>query len=45
MRKGPGGDRVWGYRKGKLRFSAVAAPKLAQKAGRLRAAFREAGLR
>jgi microsomal dipeptidase-like Zn-dependent dipeptidase len=45
VREGPGGDRVWGYRKGKLRFRAVAAPKLAKKAGRLRAAFREAGLR
>lgn len=45
VRKGPGGDRVWGYRKGKLRFRAVVAPKLAKKAGRLRGAFREAGLR
>ncbi|HST70342.1 MAG TPA: Coagulation factor 5/8 type domain-containing protein [Solirubrobacterales bacterium] len=43
--EGPGGDRVWSYREGKLRFRAVAAPKLAKKAGRLRAAFREAGLR
>ena len=25
-RKGAGGDRVWSYRKGKLRFTAVAAP-------------------
>ncbi|HEX6152759.1 MAG TPA: hypothetical protein VFZ19_04470, partial [Solirubrobacterales bacterium] len=45
VRKGPGGDRVWGYRKGKLRFRAVAAPKVAKKPGRLRAAFRETGLR
>jgi microsomal dipeptidase-like Zn-dependent dipeptidase len=45
VRKGPGGDRVWGYRKGKLRFRAVTAPKLAKKAGRLRAAFRATGLR
>ena len=45
VRKGPGGDRVWGYRKGKLRFRAVAAPRLAKKAGRLHAAFRAAGLR
>jgi microsomal dipeptidase-like Zn-dependent dipeptidase len=45
VRKGPGGDRVWGYRKGKLRFRAVAAPPLAKKAWRLRAAFRESGLR
>ncbi|HKO36837.1 MAG TPA: Coagulation factor 5/8 type domain-containing protein [Solirubrobacterales bacterium] len=45
VRKGPGGDRVWAYRKGKLRFRAVAAPKLAKKTGRLRAAFRETGLR
>jgi microsomal dipeptidase-like Zn-dependent dipeptidase len=42
---GPGGDRVWGYRKGKLRFRAVAAPQLTQKAERLRAALRESGLR
>jgi microsomal dipeptidase-like Zn-dependent dipeptidase len=45
VRKGPGGDRVWGYRKGKLRFRAVAAPRLAKKAGRLQATFRAAGLR
>lgn len=45
VRKGPGGDRVWGYREGKLRFRAVAAPGLAKKAGRLLTAFREAGLR
>jgi hypothetical protein len=45
VRKGPGGDRIWGYRKGKLRFRAVVAPELAKKAGRLQAAFREAGLR
>jgi microsomal dipeptidase-like Zn-dependent dipeptidase len=45
VRKGPGGDRVWGYRKGKLQFRAVAAPQLAKKAGRLRASFRAAGLR
>ncbi|HEU5063980.1 MAG TPA: hypothetical protein VFT79_12645, partial [Solirubrobacterales bacterium] len=45
VRKGPGGDRVWGYRKGKLQFRAVAVPQLAKKAGRLRASFRAAGLR
>jgi microsomal dipeptidase-like Zn-dependent dipeptidase len=45
VRNGPGGDRVWGYRKGKLRFRAVAAPKLAKKAALLQTAFREAGLR
>jgi hypothetical protein len=45
VRKGPGGDRVWGYRKGKLQFRAVTAPWLAKKAGLLRAAFRESGLR
>jgi microsomal dipeptidase-like Zn-dependent dipeptidase len=44
VRKGPGGDRVWGYRKGKLRFSAVASPRLAAKPGRLRSAFRASGL-
>ena len=44
VRKGPGGDRVWGYRKGKLQFRAVAAPPLAKKAGALRALFRESGL-
>ena len=44
-RKGPGGDRVWGYLEGKLQFRAVAAPRLAKKAGRLRASFRAAGLR
>ncbi|HMI81970.1 MAG TPA: Coagulation factor 5/8 type domain-containing protein [Solirubrobacterales bacterium] len=43
-RQGPGGDRVWGYRKGKLRFSAVASPRLAAKPGRLRSAFRASGL-
>ncbi|HEY5977043.1 MAG TPA: Coagulation factor 5/8 type domain-containing protein [Solirubrobacterales bacterium] len=43
-RKGPGGDRVWGYRKGKLRFSAVATPKLARKAKAFRAALRQSGL-
>ncbi|HEU5106272.1 MAG TPA: Coagulation factor 5/8 type domain-containing protein [Solirubrobacterales bacterium] len=43
-RKGPGGDRVWRYHKGKLRFTAVATPRLAKKAGRLRAAFRRSGL-
>jgi hypothetical protein len=45
VRKGPGGDRVWAYRKGKLRFRAVATPRLAKKAGRIRSAFRESGLR
>ncbi|HEV2789956.1 MAG TPA: Coagulation factor 5/8 type domain-containing protein [Solirubrobacterales bacterium] len=45
VRKGPGGDRVWGYRKGKLRFTAVAAPRLAAKPGRFKAALRATGLR
>jgi hypothetical protein len=45
VRKGSGGDRIWGYRKGKLQFRAVATPRLAAKAGRLRAALRESGLR
>jgi hypothetical protein len=43
-RKGPGGDLVWGYRKGKLRFSAVAHPRLARKPGLIKAALRETGL-
>ncbi|HEU5253785.1 MAG TPA: Coagulation factor 5/8 type domain-containing protein [Solirubrobacterales bacterium] len=43
-RRGPGGDRVWSYRKGKLRFTAVAAPALARDPERLRAAFRASGL-
>lgn len=46
MRKGgPGGDRVWGYRKGRLRFSAVADPRIARKAKLVKAALREAGVR
>jgi microsomal dipeptidase-like Zn-dependent dipeptidase len=44
-RKGPGGDRLWGYRKGKLRFTAAADPRIAAKAGRVKAALRQAGLR
>ncbi len=44
-RKGPGGDRVWGYRKGKLRFTAVASPRVAAKAGRVKAALRASGLK
>jgi hypothetical protein len=44
-RKGAGGDRVWGYRKGRLRFTAVATPWVARKAGRVRAALRGAGVR
>ena len=43
-RRGPGGDRVWGYRKGKLRFSAVADPDVARKPARVKAALREAGI-
>jgi microsomal dipeptidase-like Zn-dependent dipeptidase len=43
-RKGKGGDRVWGYRKGKLRFTAVATPQIAKKARLVRAALREAGV-
>lgn len=44
VRRGPGGDRVWAYRRGKLRFTAVVAPRLARKAGPLRATFRQSGL-
>ena len=44
-RKGRGGDRVWGYRKGKLRFTAVASPRIAAKAGRVKAALRASGLK
>jgi hypothetical protein len=43
-RKGGGGDRVWGYRKGKLRFTAVATPRIAHKAKLVKAALREAGV-
>ena len=43
-RKGKGGDRIWGYRKGKLRFTAVATPRIAAKPGRALAAFRASGL-
>lgn len=43
-RKGPGGDRLWGYRKGKLTFSAVATPRLARRGGLVRAALRQASL-
>ncbi len=45
VRKGPGGDRIWAYRKGKLRFRAVSSPRLAKKAGRIRSAFRASGLK
>ncbi|HEX5928262.1 MAG TPA: Coagulation factor 5/8 type domain-containing protein [Solirubrobacterales bacterium] len=44
-RKGPGGDRIWSYRKGRLRFTAVATPRIAAKAGRVKLALRESGLR
>lgn len=43
--KGRGGDRVWGYRKGKLRFTAVVAPRIAKKAKLVQAALRAAGVR
>jgi microsomal dipeptidase-like Zn-dependent dipeptidase len=43
-RNGGGGDRVWGYRNGKLRFTAVASPDLARRAGTFKAALREAGI-
>jgi microsomal dipeptidase-like Zn-dependent dipeptidase len=43
-RSGGGGDRVWGYRKGRLRFSAVATPRIAHRAKLVKAALREAGL-
>jgi microsomal dipeptidase-like Zn-dependent dipeptidase len=42
--KGRGGDRVWGYRKGKLRFSAVLAPRIAKRAKLVKAELREAGI-
>jgi len=43
-RRGRGSDLVWGYRKGKLRFSAVAAPRIARRAGLVKATLREAGV-
>jgi microsomal dipeptidase-like Zn-dependent dipeptidase len=43
-RKGPGGDRVWGYRKGKLRFTAVARPDVARGSKPFKAALRESGI-
>jgi microsomal dipeptidase-like Zn-dependent dipeptidase len=43
-RRGPGGDRIWGYRKGKLRFSAVAVPSIARQAKQVRAVLRGAGV-
>ncbi|MDX6603995.1 MAG: hypothetical protein QOF23_504 [Solirubrobacterales bacterium] len=43
-RKGPGGDRIWGYRNGQLSFTAVADPSIARSAGRVRAALRETGI-
>ena len=43
-RRGKGGDRVWGYRKGKLRFSAVTTPEIAKQANLVRAALKESGL-
>lgn len=42
---GRGGDRVWGYRKGKLRFTAVVAPSIAKRAKLVQAALRTAGVR
>jgi microsomal dipeptidase-like Zn-dependent dipeptidase len=43
-RGGSGGDRVWGYRKGRLRFTALAKPRLARRAAVFRATLREAGV-
>ena len=43
--KGRGGDRVWGYRKGKLRFTAVLTPRIAKKAKLVQAGLRSAGVR
>lgn len=43
-RRGPGGDRVWGYRKGKLRFTAVARPEVAREAGTFKAELRRSNL-
>jgi microsomal dipeptidase-like Zn-dependent dipeptidase len=39
------GDRIWGYRDGRLRFSATADPSLARDTARLEAALRDAGVR
>jgi microsomal dipeptidase-like Zn-dependent dipeptidase len=44
-RKGPGGDRIWAYREGKLRMTAVAAPRVAAKAARVKAALRQTKIR
>lgn len=38
------GNRVWSYRKGRLRFTAAVTSQTAKNAGRLRAAFRDSGL-
>jgi microsomal dipeptidase-like Zn-dependent dipeptidase len=43
-RRGKGGVLIWGYRKGKLRFTAVATPQIASKARFVREVLREAGV-
>jgi len=43
-RRGPGGDRLWGYRKGKLHFTAVADPRLTREAGPVKALQRKTGI-
>jgi hypothetical protein len=43
--RGRGGDRVWGYRKGRLRFTAAVVPRLARQATTVQAALRAAGVR
>ena len=43
-RTGPGGDRVWGYRNGMLRFTAVADPYVAGTAERVQAALGASGI-
>jgi microsomal dipeptidase-like Zn-dependent dipeptidase len=43
-RTGPGGDRVWGYRNGNLRFTAVADPDVASTAERVEAALGESAI-
>jgi microsomal dipeptidase-like Zn-dependent dipeptidase len=43
-RAGKGGDRLWSYAKGKLRFAGLATPALAADAAALRAAIDAAGI-
>ncbi|HEX5762642.1 MAG TPA: Coagulation factor 5/8 type domain-containing protein [Solirubrobacterales bacterium] len=43
VERGDSGDRLWGYRNGRLRFTAAADPALTGEAAALAAALREAG--